>query len=72
VSKVETCARCGHQSGGCPRCGQDDPFLGAMIGDEHLCHTFVKVRPTCYTLACWDGASGEYQSTIEFLEPDEL
>lgn len=50
---VETCARCGHQSRGCPRCGKTDPFLGSGYGDNKYCHTFSATYPTCYMLATW-------------------
>ena len=50
--KVERCARCGHTSGGCVRCGQRHAFLGGRIEDRHYCHTFSEGDdPTCYTAA---------------------
>lgn len=58
---VEVCARCGHQTLGCPRCGKNDPFLGARIGDKRLCHTFSDARPgnpTCYTAESWSRTTG--------------
>lgn len=48
---IETCARCGHQTLGCPRCGKNDPFLGAGWKDTKFCHTFSETYPTCYMLA---------------------
>lgn len=54
TKRVETCARCGHQSGGCPQCDRVDPFLGASIDGDPYCHTFSEATPTCYMQACWD------------------
>lgn len=54
MPRKETCARCGHESGGCPRCDRIDPFLGAGISGNSYCHTFSPVSPTCYTLASWE------------------
>lgn len=48
------CTRCGHVTGGCPRCGRNDPLLGSSIGDEQYCHTFSLTYPTCYMLTSWD------------------
>lgn len=55
--RKETCARCGHQSGGCPRCGREDLFLGSSINEQNYCHTFCEEEPTCYMLAQWEGAT---------------
>lgn len=45
------CARCGHQPGGCRRCGRsDDPFLGGTIEGKHYCHTFSEQHPSCFAL----------------------
>lgn len=49
MSDRETCSRCGHQSGGCPRCGRNDFLLGGRIEHQDYCHTFVETAPTCYT-----------------------
>lgn len=52
--KQETCARCGHTTPDCDRCGQSWPFLGAGIGPNRYCHTYVE-RPaaSCYEIAVW-------------------
>lgn len=50
----ETCARCGHTAPTCERCGVDHPLLGAGIGDDRYCHTFIDTTPTCYMLAQWE------------------
>jgi hypothetical protein len=50
----QTCARCGHVTLGCDRCGRNDPLLGSSIGDDQYCHTFSEGYPTCYMLTSWD------------------
>lgn len=57
--KKEVCARCGHQSEGCPNCDQVDSFLGAGIAGKSYCHTFSKVYPTCYMRASWEHVAPE-------------
>jgi hypothetical protein len=61
-SETRICARCGHQTGGCPRCGRDDELLGGGRstpggGTEEFCHvnTDDELRRanggTCYELS---------------------
>jgi hypothetical protein len=58
----EACARCGHTAPTCERCGVDHPLLGAGIGDERYCHTFVEQGPTCYMLTQWERPREELRS----------
>jgi hypothetical protein len=51
---AQTCARCGHRVGGCPRCGRADDLLGGQIGGRDFCHVNSPTSPTCYTLASWE------------------
>jgi len=49
----ELCARCGHESGDCPRCDRHDDVLGGYVaGLGSLCHTHVEPerRPSCFEL----------------------
>lgn len=53
MTKSGVCARCGHTSPQCERCGRSDPVLGGYVaGVGSLCHTFESAadRPTCYEL----------------------
>ena len=53
---TEICARCGHQSRGCPRCGRNDAYLGASIKGKSYCHLTdrpITVR-SCYTETSYD------------------
>lgn len=51
LNPIETCARCGHSSGRCPRCERADALLGGHVhAVGALCHTFVEDRPSCYEL----------------------
>ena len=51
--KQEVCARCGHTTPDCGTCGQSWPMLGAGIGEQRYCHTFVDDGPSCYQLEVW-------------------
>lgn len=51
---AQTCARCGHQAGGCPRCGRNDDLLAGRIGHKDLCHLDSTHEPTCYTRTSWE------------------
>jgi len=44
---AETCARCGHESGGCSRCDRLDRRLGAFIEDRPYCH-LDDYETSCY------------------------
>lgn len=47
MANKETCARCGHESKGCPKCSRNDPILGGTIEGKRYCHTFGAPL-TCY------------------------
>lgn len=49
VVKKQTCARCGHRSGECPRCEERHVTLGGRIHGVPYCHTFVD-EPSCYMI----------------------
>lgn len=46
---TEVCARCGHTSGGCQRCGRHDDDLGGGINGQDYCHNVE--GETCYMIA---------------------
>lgn len=48
---TQVCARCGHETHGCSRCGRDDSLLGSQINDARYCHISSVEYPTCYMLA---------------------
>lgn len=54
----QTCARCGHRSGECPRCGERHLTLGGQINGVPYCHTFVN-EPSCYMLQLSADALGK-------------
>lgn len=51
---TETCARCGHTSGGCQHCGRHDDYLGAQINKASYCHQDWNTEPTCYMQTSWE------------------
>ena len=48
-STPEVCARCGHRTGGCPRCGERHSSLGARIQGVPYCNMSPR-EPSCYLL----------------------
>lgn len=59
---MSQCARCGHATQGCLRCGRNDPILGSSIGENEYCHTFSETYPTCYMLTQWERPREELRS----------
>lgn len=72
MTEEERCARCGHTTPHCGRCGKKDLFLGANIDGKNYCHTFSPQHPSCYEL---EGMSLEDQKKEErklasfYIEP---
>jgi hypothetical protein len=74
MREPETCARCGHTTQGCERCGVTHPFLGSSINGQTYCHTWQTIAehlrrpyvPTCYEAAShelWADAGGRWLGT---------
>jgi len=47
----EICTRCGHITGGCPRCGRTTERLGGTVDGLRYCHTDILTKPTCFEVA---------------------
>lgn len=57
--RAETCDRCGHTTPTCAGCGEEWPFLGAGIGEQRYCHSFVAgAGVSCYEAAQWEWSAG--------------
>lgn len=70
---VRTCARCGHETHGCPHCGRYDGLLGGRIGDLSYCHTFVPAgQVSCYTVAVREQGVARLQASVDEQQKPSL
>lgn len=63
---IRVCARCGHETSGCPRCGRYDGLLGGLVDNDSFCTSpWVGSEESCYDAVLRERGAARLQKLLD-------